>query len=137
MFEILPRHPRIRRFLMDISRRARLMRKRYREAGYTACEVRGIKLLREWLSPQQLAQFNKYGYFEVTGCHTGRRYRIRYGQVSNILELDSHGHPKTGWCVVPDERLVAGDVMLAQKIGLETDELAALAVARPFRPIWH
>ena len=84
MFEKLPRHPRIRRFLMDIFRRGRFMRDRYRDAGYTACEVRGIKLLREWLSPQQLVQFNKYRYFEVTGCHTGRRYRIRYGQVSNI-----------------------------------------------------
>jgi hypothetical protein len=135
MFEKLPRHPIIRRFLMDIVRRARLMRKRYRDAGYTACEVRGIKLLREWLSPQQLVQFNKHRYFEVTGCHTGRKYRIRYGRASNIWELDPYGQPKTGWCVVPSEQLVPGDVMLAQKIGLETDERTALAVARSFRPI--
>jgi hypothetical protein len=99
--------------------------------------VRGIRLLREWLTPQQLVQFNKYRYFDVIGSHTGRKYRIRYGQSLNICELDSYGQLKTGWCVVPNEKLVPGDVMLAQKIGLETDENAALAVPRPFRPQWR
>ena len=33
---------------------------------------------------------------------------------------------------MPNEPLVPGDVMLAQKIGLETDEWAALAVAKSF-----
>jgi hypothetical protein len=37
-----------------------------------------------------------------------------------------------GWCFVPEGSLVAGDVMLAQKIALETSEYAALAVARRF-----
>jgi len=35
---------------------------------------------------------------------------------------------------VPDTSLVAGDVMLAQKIALETDERRALAVANKFAP---
>jgi hypothetical protein len=94
-------------------------------------------LLREWLSAEQLAQFNKYGYFEVTGCQSGKRYRIRYGAATNIHELGKYGRPKTGWCFVPTQPLVPGDVMLAQKIALETDELAALAVARRFTPTWH
>ena len=33
------------------------------------------------------------------------------------------------WCFVPDGDLVAGDVMLAQKIALETNERSALSVA--------
>jgi hypothetical protein len=37
-----------------------------------------------------------------------------------------------GWCFVPEGGLVAGDVMLAQKIALETNERAALAVANRF-----
>ena len=41
-----------------------------------------------------------------------------------------------GLCFVPDEALVAGDVMLTQKIALETDEYSALAVARRFSPTW-
>jgi len=36
------------------------------------------------------------------------------------------GRCVTGWCFVPSAYLVAGDVMLAQKIALETDEKAAL-----------
>jgi hypothetical protein len=94
-------------------------------------------LLREWLSAEQLAQFNKHGYFEVTGCQSGKRFRIRYGAATNIYELDQYGRPKAGWCFVPNEPLVPGDVMLAQKIALETDELGALAVAKSFRPTWH
>ena len=53
---------------------------------------------------------------------------------ANILELDDAVRPKTGWCVVPNDHLVAGDVMLAQKIALETDERGALAVANKFVP---
>jgi hypothetical protein len=128
---------RIRQFLADSSRRRQLMRARYRELGCTEREVRGLRLLREWLSAEQLAQFNKYGYFEVTGCQSGKRYRIRYGTATNIHELDQYGRPKVGWCFVPNQPLVAGDIMLAQKIALETDELGALAVAKSFRPTWH
>jgi hypothetical protein len=97
-------------------------------------ESRGLKLLREWLSPEQLGQFERKGYFDVTGCHTGRRYRIQHGISMNVHEIDSVGHPVVGWCFVPNTYLVAGDVMLAQKIALETDERAALAVARSFSP---
>jgi hypothetical protein len=85
-------------------------------------------------SPGQLVQFERKGYFDVTGCHTGRRYRIQHGIAMNIHEIDSAGHPVVGWCFVPNTYLVAGDIMLAQKIALETDERAALAVAKSFSP---
>ena len=38
------------------------------------------------------------------------------------------------YCFVPKGNLVPGDVMLAQKIALETDELAALELANKFPP---
>jgi len=50
----------------------------------------------------------------------------------NVCELDDAGLPQSGWCFVPNVHLVTGDVMLAQKIALETDERAALAVANRF-----
>ena len=127
----------IRQLLADSANRWQLLRAQYRELGCPQREVRGIRLLQAWLSPEQLVQFNKYGYFEVTGCQTGKRYRICYGTATNIHELDQHGRPKAGWCFVPNQPLVPGDVMLAQKIALETDEWAALAVAKSFRPTWH
>ena len=39
-----------------------------------------------------------------------------------------------GWCFVPQGRLVPGDVMLAQKIALETSEIRVLSVAMKFGP---
>ena len=95
-------------------------------------EARGLKLLRGWLSPEQLAQYDAKSYFDVTGCHSGKRYRIRHGTSMNIHEIDHAGHPRACWCFVPETSLVAGDVMLAQKIALETDERSALAVANRF-----
>jgi hypothetical protein len=100
-------------------------------------KARGLKLLREWLTPEQLAQYDTHGYFDVTGCHSGKRYQIRHGTAANVDELDYAGHATNGWCFVPGDNLVAlvaGDVMLAQKIALETDERAALAVAKSFLP---
>jgi len=52
--------------------------------------------------------------------------------VPRLIELDGAGRPRVGWCFAPNGHLVAGDVMLAQKIALETDERGALAVANRF-----
>jgi hypothetical protein len=88
--------------------------------------------LKEWLSPEQFAQYDANSYFEVTGCHSGKRYRISHGTSMNSHELDGAGHPCVGWCFAPKGYLVAGDVMLAQKVALETDERGALTVANKF-----
>jgi hypothetical protein len=98
-------------------------------------EQRGQKLLREWLSPEQLTQFERRKYFEVIGSYTGKQYRIKFGRELNVFELDESGLIRTGWCFVPsDPTLATGDVVLAQKVALETNELDALAVARKFTP---
>jgi hypothetical protein len=97
-------------------------------------EVRGLRLLRSWLTPEQCAQFDANRYFDVIGCDSGKRYRIHYGTMSNVYEIDAAGCPKGGWCFLPVGSLVAGDIMLAQKIALETNESGALAVAIAFLP---
>ena len=107
------------------------LRERY-QAMMDAREARGITLLREWLSPMQRAQFDASKSFDVVGCDSGRRYRIHYGRVTNVHEIDDAGQPVAGWCFVPSGHLVAGDVMLAQKIALETNERATLALANRF-----
>ena len=94
--------------------------------------TRGIVLLREWLSPEQRQQLDCYDYFEVIGCDSGFKYRIQHGVSTNVVELDRDGRPRKGWCFVPEGNLVPGDVMLAQKIALETDEQGALAIAKQF-----
>jgi hypothetical protein len=97
-------------------------------------EARGVRLLRNWLTPEQRAQFDASRYFDVIGCNGGKRYRIHYGANSNVVEIDPLGCPNVGWCFVPVGYLVAGDIMLAQKIALETNESGALAVANGFLP---
>ena len=83
----------------------------------------------EWLSPKQRACYERFRYFDVVGSDTGTRYRIHHGTQTNIEELSHTGQRVCKWCFVPEGDLVAGDVMLAQKIALETNERGALSVA--------
>ena len=115
------------------ARLVRGFREKYQSRS-NAREVRGLKLLKEWLAPAQLSQYDANGFFEVTGCDSGKRYRIHYGAAMNVVEIDEAGRVRAGWCFIPKACLVAGDVMLAQKIALETDERAALAIAKNFMP---
>jgi hypothetical protein len=97
-------------------------------------EARGLRLLRSWLTPQQRAQFDAKRSFDLIGCDSGKRYRLHYGAVSIVHEIDADDCPKIGWCFAPVGYLVAGDIMLAQKIALETNESGALAVANRILP---
>jgi hypothetical protein len=96
-------------------------------------EQRAYALLKEWLSTEQLARFESHGHFEVQGSHSGKCYRIRPDRFMNIDELDKNGTSVAVWCVGPAGCLPIGDAMLAQKIALETDEQAVLAVANRSR----
>jgi hypothetical protein len=109
-------------------------RERYR-ARFATREERGVNLLRQWLSLEQRAQFDAKRYFDVIGCDSGKRYRIHYGEITNVHEIGDDDLSSVGWCFIPEGSLATGDVMLAQKIALETHEYGALAVAnrRPIR----
>lgn len=89
---------------------------------------RGFELLRSNLSAQQRREFDQQRRFEVRGGSTGHRYRIRRGWSMNIDEIDGRGAVLRTWCFYPKGRLSVGDIMLAQKIALETFELEALEV---------
>jgi hypothetical protein len=95
----------------------------------THAEKRAVALLRSWLTPEQEKQWQACGDFEVIGCDTGRRYRITYRAVMNVHQLDADGHPVQQWCFTPKGGLAVGDVLLAQKIALETMEIKALEIA--------
>jgi hypothetical protein len=93
-------------------------------------EEKGLALLTAWLSPEQAEQWTSRREFEVIGCDTGTRYRITTKEGGmNIRELDGRGRPVACWCFGPVGPLVTGDVLLAQKIALETMEGHARSVA--------
>jgi hypothetical protein len=83
-------------------------------------EERGLRLLRSWLSPKQAQQWDALNEFEVVGSHTGTRYRIRRGKTMNVHEMDRAGNIVAHWCFAPQGDLPMGDVLLGQKIALET-----------------
>jgi hypothetical protein len=95
-------------------------------------EQRANTLLKGWLCPEQRLMLDRRGYFEVTGSHTGKCYRIRRYSQMNIDELGKDGAPTAVWCFGPAGNLPLGDVMLTQKLALDTNEQAALAVANRF-----
>ena len=92
-------------------------------------EERGAQLLAHILSPAQRGQYAKHCSFDVTGGDTGRRYRIRHGNMMNVQQLDQNGTVVQLLCFSPRGLLPVGDVMLAQKLALELFETSALRVA--------
>lgn len=105
-----------------------------RHGAESTPEGRSLLLLRKWLSPAQREQFARKGYFEVVGSDSRKRYRIHAGASVNVCELDGRDCPQEGLCFMPIGALPIGDVMLAQKIALETYEGEVRAVARRFTP---
>ena len=100
-------------------------------------EGRSLRMLREWLSQAQREQFASKGYFDVVGGNTGNQYRIYTGTLANVCEIDKEGHLREGLCFTTIVDLPIGDVMLAQKIALETCEDEVRALARWFTPQSH
>jgi hypothetical protein len=107
---------------------------RWYPSRLSVAEKRAMVLLRSWLTPDQDKQWAAHRQFEVIGCDTGTRYRITYAAVMNIHQLDPAGRTVAQWCFAPVGDLAPGDILLAQKIALETMERkAALANRQPFR----
>lgn len=101
-------------------------------AAEKAAEAKGLVLLKENLTPAQLASYERDQSFEVVGCHTGKTYRIKRGRQQNIFVLDKKGREVSGICFLPQGGLCISDGMLCQKIALETDETETLKIAIPF-----
>jgi hypothetical protein len=59
-----------------------------RHGAESTPEGRSLRLLRQWLSPAQRAQFAEKGYFEVVGGDTDKQYRIYAGAAMNVCEVD-------------------------------------------------
>ena len=102
-----------------------------------AAEAKSVDLLKEWLSPEQLAEFERSGTFEVAG-QSGARYRIADpARPYNVHRLGPDGGVLVQHCFLPHGATAKGDVMLAQKIGLETQERHVLAIANDREPPPH
>jgi hypothetical protein len=111
---------------------------------FTVCDVvslcqdtahlRSMELLKGWLDEHQRRDFEEKNYFEVVGSASGRKYRLHPRYSYGIEELEG-AQRGDRLCVVPSGALALGDILLAQKIGLETSERRTLWRAN--RSEWH
>jgi len=95
-------------------------------------EARSMQLLRACLTPGQREQFHAFGHFEVIGIDSGCRYQIRNLSSINVEQLDNDGRCLQKLCFGPTGGLARGDILLAQKVALETFETDALAAAHRY-----
>jgi hypothetical protein len=94
--------------------------------------ARGIALLLKFLSPIQTREFNETNSFIVVGSHSKKCYRIHHTQYYNVEDCEDG----KCYCFMPSDACICiPDVMLAQKIMLESDEPAALRVANARPPL--
>ena len=93
--------------------------------GDLEADQKSIVLLKEWLTPEQLKDFEQTNSFDVKGCLTGARYRISKARSFGVRRMDVNRL----LCFVPTTANSLGDIMLAQKIMLETNETKALKIA--------
>jgi hypothetical protein len=101
----------------------------FRTMRLPEAEAHAIELLTRCLSPAQRKQYETFGYFDVVGGDSGKRYRIRRGCQLNVEQLDQSGRCSQLLCFLPKGGLPVGDVMLAQKLALELFETEAIRVA--------
>lgn len=102
-------------------------------ASNNAAMDRSLELLKSWLTPEQLQQFEDHGYFDVIGNASGKTYRIDSSLPTfNVHLFNADGTLRERYCIVPEGTAWTGDRLLAQKIAFETDEENALKTANRY-----
>lgn len=130
-------------------RREKARKKAYKafKAAIRAATLKSFKLLKQHLTKDQWKNFVELGYFEVKGGTSGHTYRIFCEDTMNVVRVGSRRGRTMYYCVqsrvpVSDLEIKArqayegqtrclplGDILLMQKLSLETDEAGFLAVA--------
>lgn len=94
-------------------------------------EKKAKALLTSKLDKKQLSDFKEKESFVVTGSNGGR-YLITKGISGNVCAITKRGKEKARYCFHPVGDLPVYDVMLSQKLMLETKEKEAIEVANKY-----
>lgn len=104
-----------------------------RAATRIEASTRAEALLVSSLNPEQAAEFREWRSFTLHSKDGKRTYRITYGIAGNVFEVE-RGQAIASYCIHPTG-VPTEDVMLAQKLMLETDEESFLKIAnKTFMP---
>lgn len=88
-------------------------------------EQRSLSLLLNLLSREQHDEFDRYGYFHVTGGGSGDRYRIRRNTGVNVDVLGADGNVNYHLCARPSGDIPMYDVMAGQLLFLQDRDAEA------------
>ena len=95
------------------------------QAELAEATQRAERLLVEHLAPEQRAAYERDQFFEVVAALA--RYRIYHD--GGVRRLGEDGREVASYCIHPIGALPSGDLALAKKLLLETDEVAFLRIA--------
>jgi hypothetical protein len=115
-------------------RHAREEAARKRKEEHAAAKKRAELLLTSILTDAQRETWEKEKFFEIVVA--GKVYRLRErGNYAQRVQLVEAGKPLVEYCIHPSatHELPAPDVLLAQKLLLETNELEFLRIANATR----
>jgi hypothetical protein len=105
-----------------------------RDRARREAQRRALRLLRSWLPPAQVEQFQRSRCFTVTGS-AGGRYRL-HPDTGTTQRVERHGkrdYAVESYCLhPPDQRLPPADISLAHYLLLVTDEPRFLALANAY-----
>lgn len=88
-------------------------------------EQKALSLMLSLLSREQRDEFDKVGYFHVTGGSSGDRYRIRRNSGVNVDVLGKDGHVEFHLCARPCGDIPMYDVMAGQLLFLQDRDAEA------------
>lgn len=94
--------------------------------------LRARDLLISFLSDDQRRTYEEHNWFIVVGGRSGRRYRINGGTYAgnvDLLAANDNNKVEARFCGHCDASIPLGDQLLAQKVMLEVDEPAYIALA--------
>ncbi len=86
-------------------------------------ELRARNLLLSCLTPEQRAMYEKEFKFRVVS-NLGNVFELHRKRMHGVFKLDMQGNRIEEWCVTPHGRIPVDDILLSQKLMLETDEAA-------------
>lgn len=115
--------------IMYAAEAERQARQRVASRAREESRLRAEELLLQNLDKEQAAQFQRERAFEVYTQGRTKRYRVGYGTAGNVSLLDGKGVVVAKFCIHPEVACPTEDVMLAQKLLLETDEGTFLKIA--------
>lgn len=78
-----------------------------------------MSLLLSLMNGEQHDEFERYGYFHVTGGSSGDRYRIRRNSGVNVDVLGNDGNVEYHLCARPSGEIPMYDVMAGQLLFLQ------------------